>query len=83
MAWYVLLAVLGILLGIALSIRPWEKLREQREESAATKKLIRTTEQERNDLIKRQMQYDSAAGRETLARERGYKFPKEQPLETP
>lgn len=81
MAWYLLVAVLGIALGVASSIAPWKKYREQKQEAQVAKKNVREAERERSELIRRQMSVETAIGREALVRERGYKYPTEKPIE--
>ncbi len=73
-----LLVVLGSVTGFALSLKPWEKLREERSRATEAKKEMREVEKERADLLRQQARLDSSAGREELARQRGYKKPSEK-----
>lgn len=79
--WTVLLIALGVMIGIALSIKPWELLREERTQAADAKREMKHAEKERADLLRQQSKLDSAVGREELIRKRGYKRPSDTPWE--
>lgn len=76
--WIALLALLGVLSGFALSIRPWQKYQEEKRQAAAAKTEMRAVEAEKSELLKQQAKLDSSLGREELARQRGYKKPAEE-----
>lgn len=80
-AWTALLIVLGILTGVALSIKPWQKFREEQAQARTAKVEMKQVEREHAELLRQQAKLDSAVGREELARKRGYKSPSETPWE--
>ena len=81
--WTALLILLGALAGFALSIKPWELLREEQAQARTAKLEMKQTEKERAELLRQQSKLDSPVGREELVRKRGYKRPDETPWETP
>lgn len=81
MVWLGLLAVLGGLVGFGMSLRPWQLVREQRQELARVKTEMREAESERATLVRRQRKQQTGDEREVLARERGYVRPDEVPLD--
>ena len=80
-AWTALIVVLGILCGVAMSIKPWEKFREEQAQARSAKVEMKQVEREHAELLRQQSKLDSAVGREQLARSRGYKKPAETPWE--
>lgn len=80
-AWYVVVGLLGVGLGVAASLKPWEKLREQRALAGEARNDLRESQAEHQDLVRRQAQSQTELGQEVQARERGYKEPDEQPWE--
>lgn len=81
LAWHTLFALLAISIGIALSIRPWQLYRDQREKAQDAATEMKAAERDRADLIRTRNRYESPVGREELARERGYLKPGERPLD--
>lgn len=81
--WNALFLTLAVAFGVLLSLKPWEQYREQRQETDEAVSQMRDAERERADLIRERMRYESPAGREQLARERGYRRPGEQSLDPP
>lgn len=79
--WLVLVVLLGCLLGVAFSLKPWQKYREQKLEAEKVRLEMRRVEQQRAELVRRQLRSESAVGRETQAREHGYAYPNEKPVE--
>ena len=62
-----------------MSIKPWEKYREEQALGRTAKAEMHAVEREHAELLRQQAKLDSAVGREELARKRGYKKPSEQP----
>lgn len=82
-AWNALFLTLAVAVGVFLSLKPWEQYREQRQETDEAVSQMKDAERERADLIRERMRYESPAGREQLARERGYRRAGEQSLDQP
>ncbi len=76
-------AVLGTLCGVALSLKPWQKMQDQRETRLEAEQSLRTREQEHAELARREAQVRTEVGQEANARERGFKRPEEKPWEAP
>ena len=74
-----ILAAVG--LGIALSIKPWQVYRLQRNAADAALLDMRKAESERADLSRKKAQYESTLGKEELARNQGYRQANETPVE--
>lgn len=79
--WTILLIILGLLTGFALSIKPWQLLREERSGAQTAKQEMKKAEKEHAALLRQQSKLDNAVGREELIRKRGYKRPDEKPWE--
>jgi hypothetical protein len=73
----VLLVVVGVGTGLALSSAPWRVYRNQRQSADMAEKIKSTAERGREDLTRRKAQYDSELGKEELARMHGYRQPNE------
>ena len=72
-------AFCGALVGVGLSIKPWQKLQDERASASKANAEMRAIEKERIELLRNQTKMESAAGREDVARARGYKKPEEIP----
>ena len=75
-----LLFVAAAALGVALSIRPWEEYRDQRMKADEAIRKSKQMQEEMSRLAREKAVIDTAAGKERLARERGYIKPDEVPL---
>ena len=73
------LSAVGV--GIALSIKPWQVYREQRKAADAEVVEMRQAEKNRTDLTRRKAQFESAIGKEELARSQGYRQANETPVD--
>lgn len=73
------LAALGI--GAYLSLKPWQLYSEQRAKRDSAVEDMETAEEERVALMKQRARFENPAGKEELARSRGYRRPNERPLE--
>ena len=79
--WALLVVVLGIASGVFLSRKPWQEFAEQRGVSKEAATEMKRAEGERAELARQSAIAESPAGREALARERGYRKPGEIPAE--
>lgn len=79
--WISLCALLAVACGVALSLRPWQLYREQRLRSNEAVQQMRQAEAEKVDLLRQEARFASPAGKEELARSRGYSRPGEVQLE--
>lgn len=73
----------AIALGIAFSIKPWQVYREQRHAADAALAEMRDAEKSRTELTIKKARYESAIGKEELARSQGYRQANETPVDTP
>ncbi len=73
------LTALGV--GAYMSLKPWQHFRDQRGRRDAAVQDMEQAEAERVALMRQRARYESPAGREELARTRGYRRPAERPLE--
>lgn len=76
----VLLVVLAVGAGAAMSAKTWEAYNRQRVETARAKADMFAAEERREALVRERAYAESPAGREALARQQGYRRPDEQPL---
>lgn len=82
-AWKALWVLAAAGIAIGLSLKPWQLYREQAEGAEKSKAAMRKAEAEQAELLEEQSHVESPAGRERLARERGYVRPNERPIEVP
>ena len=75
------LTLVGVAIGLATSATAWQKLREQKEMTYEARQEVRDVESRRADLLKKQSVVNTDAGKETIARDRGFQYPNEQPIE--
>jgi len=75
--WKGLCAALAVGVGIALSLTPWQHYREQRIRANDAARAMREAEAEKVALLREQARVGSPAGKEELARARGYSRPGE------
>ena len=78
--WSILIVVVGVATGMALSLKPWQHYREQKEIANNARAEMKATEQQRSELMREKSRLESPVGREELARERGYRRPWEKPI---
>lgn len=78
--WNVGLTAAAVAVGLALSAKPWQYYREQKKLAEAATQEMREAESKRTELVRQKAKYESALGREELARKQGYRRPDEQPL---
>jgi cell division protein FtsB len=78
-----LIVLAALVVGVGLSIKPWQVYREQRELADKHVGEMRKAEAAREDLLRQRAKYESAVGREELARSQGYVKPGEQVVELP
>jgi hypothetical protein len=71
---------LAIGTGVGLSIKPWRVYREQRKIADESIKEMREAEGKKATLTRERAKYESALGREELARKQGYRRPDERPI---
>ncbi len=79
--WELFWVVFAVLVGLAFSWRPWVQYHEHKAKRDAAVAEMKQAEQERADLVRKRARYESATGREELAREWGYRKPGEKRLE--
>lgn len=80
--WTVIFVAAAAGLGLWLSRGPWQAYLSQKASAdAATKEMVKS-EADMRDLMQQKARMDSPMGRESAARERGYRLKNEQPLET-
>ncbi len=72
---------LAVGMGIYLSLKSWQVYKAQKNKADYWKKELEIAEKERTELLKKKALYESPIGREELARERGYKKPREIALD--
>lgn len=77
------LALLAVLVGLGLSVRPWKVYFDERDRTAQYKSQMRNAENRRIDLIKEKARLEMPMGREEAARNMGFTKPDEKPVETP
>ncbi len=75
-------AIIGaaVLVGAALSARPWRVYGEQKARTAEYQKKMREAEQRRVDLTREKAQVQGPLGKEQAARELGFTKPGEIPV---
>ena len=78
--WTICTITSAALLGLALSLEPWQKFREEAEESARVQAETRKAEQQRGELLQESAELESPYGMEEQARGKGYRKPNERPL---
>jgi len=76
-----ILTLVGIGIGVFGSATAWQKLRDQRAMTDDARKVANEAESTRADLLRKQSMVDTDAGRETVARDRGFKGQNEIPIE--
>lgn len=69
----------AVALGVMFSLKPWQVYREQRRAADASMADMREAEKNRIELVRKKAQYDSALGKEELARSQGYRQADEKP----
>lgn len=77
----IVVVVVGFATGLALSQRPWDELRSQKHQRADTVKEMRKAEVDRADLIAEAARMQNPAGKERVARSRGFYKPGETPVD--
>lgn len=77
--WLVFVAV-AIVTGAYLGREPWVGYQSERAQAKRATEKMRQAEAERAELIKQDAKYRSAAGREQLLREKGYRRAGEKSL---
>ncbi len=78
--WNLAIAGTAIVAGIMLSLKPWQVYGEQRRLADDSIKEMRAAEDKKADLTRQRAKYESALGREELARKQGYRRPDETPI---
>ncbi len=78
--WNFAIAGVAIVTGIMLSLKPWQVYGEQRRLADDAVKEMRGAEAKKTDLTRQRAKYESAIGREELARKQGYRRPDERPI---
>jgi hypothetical protein len=81
--WNVLFVIAAVGLGIGFSLKPWQVYREQRHAADAALADMRDAEKNRAELTKKKARYESAIGKEELARSQGYRQANETPVDLP
>lgn len=80
--WGVLIFVtLAVGAGIYFSRGPWQAYQTQKQRTAESLTDMKRAEEERTELMRQRAKYESAIGREELARSRNYRMPNEVPLD--
>ncbi|HRJ27385.1 MAG TPA: hypothetical protein PLO61_07750 [Fimbriimonadaceae bacterium] len=89
LVWKILFLALAAGAGVLISVKPWiqdadaqgrsvwRQLKLQQERSDRARADMRAAEKERAELAAERARLESSAGKEALARERGYKRPGE------
>jgi hypothetical protein len=68
-------------LGVAFSIKPWQVYRKQKDLATAAVVDMKKAESSRAELTRKKAQYESAIGKEELARSQGYRQANETPVD--
>lgn len=71
----------AIAVGFAFSIKPWQVYRSQRTAADAAIKDMKAAEKDQAVLVQRKARYESAIGKEELARNEGFRQKNETPLD--
>ena len=79
--WNVLFVLAAVGVGIGLSIKPWQVYREQRKLADAALLDMRDAEKNKAELTRKKARYESAIGKEELARSQGYRQLNETPID--
>lgn len=80
LVWNLVVVGASVALGVTLSLRPWQVYREQRKIADESIKEMRSAESKKTELTRERSKYETALGREELARKQGYRRPDEQPI---
>jgi len=78
--WNLAIVGVAIVTGIMLSLKPWQVYNDQRKLAAEAVSDMRVAEGKRAELTRQRAKYESAIGREELARKQGYRRPDETPI---
>ncbi len=78
----VVIVLVAVALGFALSLRPWQVAREQRKIADEAQREMRLAESKKTELTRQRAHAESSLGREELARKQGYRRPDETPIGT-
>ena len=78
--WNIVVVGAAVATGVALSIRPWQVYREQKQLASDAVQEMREAEGKKTDLTRQKSKYESALGREELARKQGYRRADERPI---
>ncbi|MBL8065015.1 MAG: hypothetical protein JNM34_04050 [Chthonomonadaceae bacterium] len=74
--------VTGSILGLAMTGRTWREFEAQKVEARKAREDMKSAERQRADVAKLVAKYDSQIGKESLARENGYRKADEVPVES-
>jgi len=77
----IVLALIAAGAAIGLSLKPWQTARDQKQRAEQARAELRKAEADSADMLRKEARFESPAGREEMARERGYRPPGEKPLE--
>lgn len=80
LVWNVAIVAAAVATGVALSVRPWQVYGEQRKIADDSIKEMRDAESKKSELTRQRAKYETALGREELARQQGYRRPDERPV---
>lgn len=78
----IVFVVAAVALGIAFSIKPWQVYHDQRSAADAALAEMKDAEKSRTELTIKKARYESAIGREELARSQGYRQANETPVDS-
>ncbi|MBS1708373.1 MAG: hypothetical protein JSS65_06575 [Armatimonadetes bacterium] len=78
---YLSAIVVGALVGLAFSLKPWQEAARQHAKSEEAKTEMRKLEAKRAALIGANARFESTSGMEAEARAHGYRKPEEKPID--
>lgn len=76
------IVVIAVLVGVGLSIKPWQGYRSQKALADKNAAEMAAAEKSREELARKKAELSSRPGRELSARELGYMKSGERPLES-
>ena len=72
---------IGIVVGLGFSWKPWRKFTTQRKETQISVSKQHSSENAREEAVRREAKYSGPIGREIAAREAGWIKPGEEPAD--
>ena len=73
--------LLAVGVGVGLSIKPWQVYKKQREAADAAIVDMKAAEKDQAALMRKKARFESAVGKEELARNEGFRQKNETPVD--